>query len=182
MVVVVVVSDDSTMVVWMVVVVVPLTVLMLEIVWVAETVLVEVMILGWKINVVVSDRKTTVLVVGTVVVDVRVLVIVCDVNETVMVLVSTSGAGKTHITATIVPQSTAGNPVIRTTSKYEHDGSAIVLVSGLALHGPPGLSRIDEIAVAICPDGGMLVRVKALAVHWAAASLSGAGSKKMSGS
>lgn len=162
--VVVVEIEDSTTVVCRVVVMVVMIELTKEIVSVIGRVIVEVVKLGRTIKEVVPEVKTTVLVAWVVVVVVLNNVTVVDVAEIVTVEVKTSGAGRTHITGRRMPQLVAAKPVIRLTSKYEQDGSAMVDVGGVA-HGPPAPIKIDEIASANCPEGGTLVNVKPLAVH-----------------
>ena len=98
------------------------------------------------------------------------------------VWVNKAGAGKTHITLKGWAQSVAGNAVRDDTSNTEQEGMAIRVVCGKTEHGPLKLSNILDTAVANCPVLGMLLRVKPLAVHKAAASLKGTGSKKMTGS
>ena len=102
--------------------------------------------------------------------------------DCVTVWVKRAGAGKTHITLMAWPQLVAAEAVNANTSNTEHEGMAIRVVVGKNEHGALKLSSKLDTAVANCPVLGMLLRVKPLAVHKAAALLKGTGSKKTTGS
>lgn len=113
----------------------------------------------------------------------NVIVTVSEVLVRVKVCVNKAGAGSTHMTFTLSPQSVAGKAVRADTSKIEHEGMAIVVVRlAPKEHGASKLSNKLETAVANCPLLGILDRVNPLALHRAAASFKGTGSKKITGS